>query len=96
MNKKELKEIDEFDLGELTEITIDNRKYKQMWNDLIQVEGFSEYLKHTMALDMKRHFYTSKESQERIKGHYDLASYLLKTLTFVKSEKIKETLDKKE
>lgn len=92
MNKKEIKEID-IDLGALEDIRIDNKKYSQMWNDLIEVDGFADYLQETMALDMKRHFYTSKESQERVKGHFDLASYLYKTLVSVRSEKLK--LDKK-
>lgn len=87
MSKKETIN-EEIDLGGLTELQIDNAKYSQMWNDLIQVDGFSDYLQETMALDMKRYFYTSKESQERVKGHFDLAHYLYKTLIQVREKKL--------
>ena len=83
--------MNDIELGDLKDVKIDNEKYKQMWLDLVQVEGFSDYLKETMALDMKRYFYIPVATQERVKGHFDLANYLLNVLTLTNKQK----LDKK-
>ena len=93
MSKNKQQEED-IDLGELSEITMNNNKYKQMWLDLAQVEGFQEYLRETVALDMKRKWSSVPTTHERIHGHADLALYFIRTLKAVKEKRNLDVLDK--
>lgn len=89
-------ELKDIDLGGLNVIQIDNRKYDDMWRELAKVEGFSEYLEETKALDMKRYFYVPPASQTLVRGHYNLADYFSKVLKYYKENKTDKALDKEE
>lgn len=80
--------MENLDLGDLYETKIDNNKYSQMWNDLMQVDGFIDYLEETKALDIKRFFHGSPDVHPLIKGHYQFANYLHNELVKRRKEKL--------
>jgi hypothetical protein len=73
--------MNDLNLGELNDIKINNEAYEQMWKDLIQVDGFKEYLKETMEIDVKKHFISQPAGHERIIGHFSFAQYLYNMIT---------------
>ena len=47
-----------------------------LYKELGKVEGIQQYLKSTLAQDIKRYFLSPKESQEFIKGQYNRTRYI--------------------
>lgn len=96
MSKNKINDIIDIDLEDLRNIKMDNKPYEQMFKDLLQVDGFKQYLQETMALDIKRKWYASPASHERIHGHFDFAKYILSILEHFAEVKTEEALDKEE
>lgn len=56
---------------------INKEQEKAIGQALSEIEGFKEFMKLTMAADMRRHFSASPVEQERIKGAFARTLYLL-------------------
>lgn len=56
---------------------ISKEQEKAIGQALSEVDGFKEFLKLTMAADMRRHFSASPVEQERIKGAFARTLYIL-------------------
>lgn len=89
-NDEKLKEfVDSFD--SLLETNIDKDLESQVFNQLIEIEGLSEYLRRTMGEDVKRSFTAPTSQHEYIKGHFALAAFLYTNL-----KKYRQIKDSKE
>lgn len=82
-------EIKDLDLGTLSGIGVDNKEFIEALTEVSNVDDFRDYLVETMACDIKRFFFASPESQERIKGAYQRTKYLYDLLKKISGDKIK-------
>lgn len=82
--------INEIDLGKLNLESIDNKKYEEVLLEVSRVDGFRDYLKETLALDIKRYFFMSTESQSMVKGAYLRTLSLYNLLSKISEEQTKK------
>lgn len=71
---------------DLDESTIDKEDEKKLFEELGAIEGLQEYLRKTLALDMKRHFAAQPIQQMLIRGAFQRTAFLRKKI----SERSKE------
>lgn len=81
--------IEEIDLGKLNNGEVDIEKYKDVLLEVSRVDEFRDYLRETIAADIKRYFFASKEQQDLIKGAYSRTYYLYKLLGKVSDDHTK-------
>jgi hypothetical protein len=86
--------VNDIDLGKFDTTLIDNTRFKEVLEEVANVDGFRDYLRETLALDIKRYFFATKEQQELIKGAYSRTYYLYTTLAKVSEAKIKSLTNK--
>lgn len=87
---------EELDLsGNPFEISMDKERFRDVLNDVEEVDGFKDYLRETMMLDMKRYFLAPKEQQDSIRGAFNRTQYLLNVLIKISDEKVKKSIDNK-
>ena len=80
--------IEDIDLGKISDIAVSHETHKDCLLEVSSVDGFREYLKETMAADIKRYFFSSQEQQPIIKGAFHRTKYLYDILKKVSDENI--------
>lgn len=91
-----MNDIKELDLnGNPFDISINSDVYKDVLSSVEEIDGFKDYLKETMATDMKRYFSAAKENQDTIKGAFLRTQYLLNVLNKISKEKTGMAIDRK-
>jgi len=68
--------------GDVSDYVIDRKQQEELFQDLKEVEGFTDYLKATIAKDIQRHFSAGTEKeQDIIKGATSRTAFFLTNLT---------------
>jgi GTP1/Obg family GTP-binding protein len=83
-------EIKDIDIGKITEIAIDNEAFKECLSDVSKIDDFRDYLRETMAMDIKRFFNTPKEQQDLVKGAFYRTQYLYQLLKKISDKEIEK------
>lgn len=63
-------------IGDPTDYTIEPEQEETLFRDLSRVDGFSEYLRATMAKDMLRDFSSGEGQHQLIHGAFARTAYL--------------------
>lgn len=82
--------IENIDLGKISDITVSHETYKDCLLEVSSIDGFRDYLKETMAADIKRYFFASQEQQPIIKGAFHRTKYLYDILKKVSEDGLKK------
>ncbi len=68
-------------LGNPLDAEIDSKFEQDVFRQLRNVDGFTEYLRLTLGKDMQRYFNAvNDDDRNQIKGHYSFAAFLLARL----------------
>lgn len=82
------KELEQLELGPIDELLVNTKAYKGTFKELNDVDGFTEYLKETMAMCVKRYFHATPDNQAQIKGYYTFVNDLYKKIQSASQESI--------
>ena len=75
---------------DMVDISIDTDEEKRIFEELSAIDGLQEYLRRTMAQDMKRHFNVQPVQQLLIRGAFQRTAFFRKKLRERDKENKKE------
>lgn len=86
-------DIENINIGDPFALFFDKDEFSADLVEVSKIDGFKEYLRQTLALDIKRYFSCPKEQQEMVKGAFHRTKYILDVLNKVSEKELEKQVD---